>query len=211
MRDGSKGKENSVNRKLVKLAAMVLSTIGLMLGSAHAAHAGEATDVVRDRQGTLFSLLKQHGDNAKIRAVFDELLDYDAFAQASLGDEWSARSDDEKSEFSNLLKQLVRKAYEKNLKKTISFTIDYLGEDAADGGVIVKTRATNGSNAREEPVEIDFKMGRMADGTWKVRDIVTEGAPLVRNYRSQFTKIIKRDGFPALIKKMREKLAKGDV
>jgi phospholipid transport system substrate-binding protein len=48
-------------------------------------------------------------------------------------------------------------------------------------------------------------------GAWKVGDIVTEGVSLVSSYRSQFTKIIKKDGFPALVQKMKDKIAKGDV
>jgi phospholipid transport system substrate-binding protein len=44
-----------------------------------------------------------------------------------------------------------------------------------------------------------------------VQDIVTEGVSLVSSYRSQFTKIVKKDGFPALIQKMKDKLAKGDI
>jgi phospholipid transport system substrate-binding protein len=34
---------------------------------------------------------------------------------------------------------------------------------------------------------------------------------LVSSYRSQFTKIVKKDGFPTLITKMKDKIAKGDV
>ena len=49
------------------------------------------------------------------------------------------------------------------------------------------------------------------NGAWRVTDIVTEGVSLVSSYRSQFTKIVKKDGFPKLITKMKEKIAKGDV
>jgi phospholipid transport system substrate-binding protein len=33
----------------------------------------------------------------------------------------------------------------------------------------------------------------------------------VRNYRNQFTRIIRKDGFPTLIKKMKDKLSRGEV
>ena len=33
-------------------------------------------------------------------------------------------------------------------------------------------------------------------GKWRVQDIVTEGVSLVTSYRNQFTKVIKKDGFP---------------
>ncbi len=72
----------------------------------------------------------------------------------------------------------------------------------------VKTRAS-GSNKKEEPVEVDYKLAEK-DGAWRVQDIKTEGVSLVGSYRNQFVKIIKKDGFPALIKKMKDKVAKGD-
>jgi phospholipid transport system substrate-binding protein len=184
-----------------------------VLVSAGSALAQSATDVVRTKQTALFSLIKQPSSTAnqdKIQRLFDEMLDYSGLAQASLADEWAARTEAERQEFSNILKQLVRKAYEKNLKKTVTFRIDYVGQDAVDSAELVRTRATNQANSRDEPVEIDFKM--VKDGSsWKVADIITEGSSLVRNYRNQFTRIIKRDGFPALIKKMNDKLARGDV
>ena len=49
------------------------------------------------------------------------------------------------------------------------------------------------------------------NGAWRVQDIITEGVSLVSSYRCQFTKIVKKDGFPTLIQKMKDKLAKGDV
>ena len=49
--------------------------------------------------------------------------------------------------------------------------------------------------------------GRIGDD-WKVIDIVTEGSSLVNNYKNQFHRIIQKDGYEALIKRMKDKLAK---
>ncbi len=190
------------------LRSLVLSA-GLFLVSL-TAFAGPATDVVKAKQTTLVDLLKTKGSEKKAAAVFDELLDYDTMARESLGKEWENRSDAEKKEFSDLLKQLVRKSYERNLKKTLNYEIEYVGEASKDARVEVKTKAINKSNTREEPLEIAYAMAEVG-GQWRVQDIVTEGVSLVSSYRSQFTKIIKKDGFPVLIKKMKDKLAKGDV
>ncbi len=199
-----------MTRRKVQLFAAMLSLMALTFSGA--ASAGEATDVVKAKQATLFELLKQ--DNAantkKIGAVFDEMLDYQALAEASLGGEWAARSDAEKAEFSDLLKQLVRKSYERNLRKTLNFNIEYVDEKAKGDVITVKTKAVSKTNAREEPVEIEYKLAKKG-GAWRVQDIVTEGVSLVSSYRSQFTKIVKKDGFPTLITKMKDKLAKGDV
>jgi phospholipid transport system substrate-binding protein len=191
---------------MIHLFATLLSVLALTF--AGSAFAGAATDVVKAKQTALFDLLKSNADQKKIDAMFDEMLDYSTLAEASLGTEWAARSDAEKAQFTDLLKQLVRSSYQRNLKKIVSFDVDYVGEEAADGAVLVKTKS-KAKDARDEPVEINFKVAQK-DGKWKVRDIVTEGVSLVSSYRSQFTKIIKKDGFPALIQKMKDKLAKGD-
>lgn len=174
--------------------------------------AGAATDVVKAKQTTLFELLaKPSAENSKkVAAIFDEMIDYDAFARDSLGAEWANRTDAEKAEFSSLLKQLVQKAYERNLKKTLGWDIEYVSEEPRDDRTVVKTKAKNRANASEEPVAIDYALAEK-DGKWRIRDIVTEDVSMVTSYRNQFVKIIKKDGFPKLIQKMKDKIAKGDV
>lgn len=191
---------------------LTTATLAFFVATTSAAYAGPATDVVKAKQTALFDLLGKTGaDNEKkVAAIFDEMIDYGALAEASLGSEWAARTDAEKKEFSDLLKQIVRKAYEKNLKKTLNYTIDYVSEEQKDGAFIVTTKAKSKTDAREEAIEIKYKMAQK-DSKWRVQDITTEGVSLVSSYRSQFTKIIKKDGFPALITKMKDKIAKGDV
>lgn len=201
-------------KRTVLWLATILSVLAVCLGVPRSAWAGAASDVVKAKQTALFELIKKPAtpDNTKkIQGMFDEMLDYAGLAEASLGSEWAARTDAEKAEFSGILKQLVQKAYEKNLRKTVNFNIEYNGEQPAEGATVVKTRAVSKTNAREEPVEINFKMADKGGGAWKVQDIVTEGASLVSSYKSQFTRVIKKDGFPALIKKMKQKLASGQV
>lgn len=201
-----------MTRRMNHFFAATFSLLALTLGQVSPASAETATDVVKAKQMALFDLLKRGGGESqkKIGEIFDEMLDYGALAESSLGSEWAARSDEEKREFTDLLKQLVRKSYERNLKKTLNFDIEYLGEKESNGVLTVKTRAVSKTNAREEPVEIAYKLSKKGD-VWRVQDIVTEGVSLVGSYRAQFTKIIKKDGFPALIRKMKDKLAKGDV
>jgi phospholipid transport system substrate-binding protein len=40
---------------------------------------------------------------------------------------------------------------------------------------------------------------------------VTEGSSLVNNYKNQFHRIIQKDGYDALVKRMKDKLAKGQA
>jgi phospholipid transport system substrate-binding protein len=187
-----------------RLTHLVVTLLLVTFGAIGTASAGPATDVVKAKQTALFAAIKA-SDDKKVASLFDEMLDYGAFAESSLGTEWANRSAGEKNEFSDLLKKLVRKSYECNLKKILNFDIEYIGESENGAARLVKTKAK--PKAGGESVEIVFKMVE-GKGSWKVHDIETETVSLVSNNRSQFTKIIKKDGFGALIQKMKDKLAK---
>lgn len=185
-------------------------TLGLAIASAQFAYAGPATDEVKAKQATIYAEVAKGGDSAKTTKLLDEILDHDAIAQGSLGSEWANRSDAEKAQFSELLKQLVRRSYERNIKKTVNYNIEYTAETPKGSQFVVSTKAVSKTDKRADPVEIDYTLAEKG-GKWRIQDIKTDGVSLVSSYRSQFTKIVKKDGFPTLIQKMKDKLAKGDV
>jgi len=174
------------------------------------AFAGPATDLVKAKQSAIFQELQASSpDEKKIGAIFDEMLDYDALARASLGDEWGHLTDAQKKEFSDLLKQLVRQAYERNLKKTLDFDIAYTSEQDKDGGQVqVNTTATSKTDKREDPIEINYLLQKNGSA-FKIIDIITEDVSLVSSYRSQFVKAIKDSGYDGLVKKMKDKISNG--
>lgn len=165
---------------------------------------------VKNKQGELSSLLKKGKSAAnekKLESVFDQMLDYETLARESLGKYWDERSEEERKEFQDVLKRLVRNAYRKNLKKTLDYEVSFKGESKAKKGVLVKTVAKSKKNDREEPVAIDYVLHKV-DGKWRVYDIVTEGSSLVNNYRSQFRRVIKQKSFKVLMERMKKKLEK---
>ena len=42
---------------------------------------------------------------------------------------------------------------------------------------------------------------------WMAYDVVVEGVSLVRNYMEQFSEILRKDGYPALVKQIEGKIA----
>lgn len=172
--------------------------------------AGEdsAESFMKARQTELSSIVRSGASSnpKRLEAAFDTVLDYDALAQGALRDHWATRSEAERKEFQDVLKRLVQRAYRKNLDRTVTYEVSFEGTEKEPGdAVLVRTVAHSKTNQREEPVSIDYVL-RKVDGTWRVQDIVTEGSSLVGNYRQQFNRIIKKDGFPELIKKMKNKL-----
>ena len=60
---------------------------------------------------------------------------------------------------------------------------------------------------KTENINIDYKLLKQGD-QWKVYDFIIEGVSMVRNYRSQFSKIIHRESFAKLMEQMSEKVQK---
>ena len=77
----------------------------------------------------------------------------------------------------DLLKQLVRKAYERNLRKTLDFDIEYVAEKTKGDTMIVTTKAVSKTDKRAEPIEIEYKLAKK-DGVWRVQDIITDIGPI---------------------------------
>jgi len=54
-------------------------------------------------------------------------------------------------------------------------------------------------------IDVDYKMLK-ENGQWLVYDFVIEGVSLIRNYRSQFSKIISTESYATLVSKLSKKV-----
>jgi len=195
----------------VRRKVPVLATLALALSLSLPAFGAEAENFVKGKHSELTELVtkaKSADDQKKLDAAFDAVFDYDGLAKATLKDSWEQRTPAERAEFTQLLKDLVRNAYRRNIKNTLGYEVDYKGEQDGEAGKVVRTVAHNKKNTREEPVSIDYVVHQV-DGKWLIADIVTEGSSLARNYRSQFRKVIDKKGFDELLKRMKAKRDKG--
>jgi phospholipid transport system substrate-binding protein len=195
----------------IRRTSKVIAAFAFALSLSLPAFAAEAENFVKGKQTELSDLVSKSRsaeDEKKLDAAFDAVFDYDTLAKATLKDSWDKRSPAERAEFTAVLKDLVRNAYRRNIKKTLGYAIDYKGEEDGDAGKVVRTVAHNKKNNREEPVSIDYVVHQV-DGKWLINDIVTEGASLAHTYRNQFRKIIEKKGFDELLKRMKAKRDKG--
>jgi phospholipid transport system substrate-binding protein len=195
----------------IRRTSKVIAAFAFALSLSLPAFGAEAENFVKGKQTELSDLVsksKSAEDEKKLDAAFDSVFDYENLAKATLKDSWEQRTPGERAEFTALLKDLVRNAYRRNIKKTLGYEIDYKGEEDGDAGKVVRTVAHNKKNAREEPVSIDYVVHQV-DGKWLINDIVTEGASLAHTYRNQFRKIIDKKGFDELLRRMKAKRDKG--
>ena len=145
----------------------------------------------------------------ELTELLGEFLDYQRLARLSLADEWNKHSKKELDKFVSLLRQLVERQYQRNMESTLEYKVSWVGTEPLDAGVKVKSSARSTKKRRQPPITIDYSMSRDGD-EWKVYDIFTDDVSLVRNYKRQFRRVIKDEGWNGLIGRMEKKLAAED-
>ena len=195
----------------IRVFASFVAALALASIATSAQAGGSAEEFIQTRQAQVTSLLRQAqtGQRDKqVATVLDGMIAYEELAKRSLAGHWGDLSDAQHKEFTDILRRLVQRSYEKNLKNILEYRVEYLGEEPGSEGVVVHTKASSEQKPQEEPITIDYKLLQAGDA-FKVVDIVTEGSSMVNNYKNQFHRIIQKDGYETLVKRMKDKLAKG--
>jgi phospholipid transport system substrate-binding protein len=176
-----------------------------------------ASAYLRGRHEEVNRLLRQPAANdaarqrrsERLNGMLNDMLAYDELSRRALRDHWEGRTPEQREQFVALLRQLVQRNYENNLERTLDFEITYDRESTRDDLTIVHTTARSRTQRRAPPVAIDYAMIRSGN-TWRVVDVTTDGVSMVDNYRSQFNRIIGRDGWDELIARMQRRLESGE-
>jgi phospholipid transport system substrate-binding protein len=135
-----------------------------------------------------------------VRQILLTRFDFAAMAEKSLGDRWKDLNGKE-GEFVSAFTNFIEQSYMGTLGSYRGEKIVY-DRDRADRELAeVDTRVVGGRGA---PIEIDYKL-HLIGGQWKVYDVVIEDVSVVRNYRSQFMRILQTASLEELIQKLRTK------
>ena len=184
---------------------------------AHAAPApqGEAQVAIRngnDRFRTLLSKKVPKGSEeerklaSQLTSDMRTLFDIKDLTRRSLVDHWETLTPAQRDELVGTMQGLIERSYLKQLRSNLKYKVDYVGEEAKQDDVIVRTAIHAESNGRPTTVKVDYLMHREG-GAWRVFDVITDDVGMVRNYRSQFNRIIAREGVKGLLAKLNTKLS----
>ncbi len=147
-------------------------------------------------------------DPGKLYLLVDDLVlphfDFDRTSKWVLGKYWLRATDEQKQRFVIEFKHLLVRTYAKSLNEFVDKKFNYLPFRGKDGA----TNATVRMEVDEPggfPIPINYKL-HLKEGVWKLYDVEVDGISLVANYRTSFSKEIRKKGLDRLI----EKLAKGN-
>jgi len=142
------------------------------------------------------------GVRSKVVAVLESFTDFREFSRMTLKKHWNELSEKQRALFTDKYRQLLHKSYVRHFKANQELTLGFRGEPR-----IVKTKAMVMTTVKSGKTEsdVDYKL-HLIDGHYRAYDIVIDEVSLMRNYRKQFGKIMKRDGFDTLIEKIQKKI-----
>ena len=211
------------------LAAMVLSAAffapvvqgaafpaPVVQGATLSASAGGPTDRMKDTTDKIIAIVsdpafkgpeKAEEKKKSIRAVVDEVIDWEEMSRRSLGIHWQKRTDEEKREFVRLFSLLIEKTYRDKAEDYAGEKVNYVGEKIDGDYAEVESRILTSKNTE---IPVNYKMTKK-QGKWWVYDIVIEGVSFVNNYRTQFNSILSSSSYPGLVKQLKAKTEKAEA
>ncbi len=203
---------------LVMTAIPAAAAPGDGSGSSAPAKLGPGSAAVKKANETLANLLKQakppQGSPAekalaaKLTTGIRDFLDIDELGKAAMANQWSKLTKAQQEQFLKVLRDLIEANYINALRANLQYTVTYAGETTNKAGqTVVNTKITAQRKGRPYTIGIDYVLVKNGSDL-RAFDIITDGVGLVDTYRQTFDKIITDKGFPALIQKMNDKLAK---
>jgi ABC-type transporter MlaC component len=146
---------------------------------------------------------------ADVRKLVGGFLDYRELARRALGKHWDTLKPAQRQDFVTTLRDLVERSYLKQVRGDPNYNIKYLKEEKTDGEASVEAVLTTMTRGKKVSVALVYKV-IYKDGRWLVYDVITDEQSMLENYRAEFNKIINKDGFDALLKRMKKKLEDKD-
>ena len=177
--------------------------------------AGPALDSVKTNVSAVLEVLKdpklkgpsgKKAKEQKIEVIADKMFDYVELSKRTLGLNWNKFTVDQRKEFVELFKSMLRDTYIDRITAYTNEKINFTKESPlTENTVEVQTVVVSAS----AQTPINYRLMKK-NNEWKIYDVVIEGVSLVSNYRTQFRDILGNNPPQTLIDTLRKKKAAGD-
>ena len=173
-------------------------------------HAGDPADLIKQTVNDVIEILKNEKlkkpekmteRRVELRRVVSEAFDFEEMSKRALALHWKKRTLEERQKFIPLFSDLLERSYVKKIESYTDEQILYTDENIDGDYAVVKTKIITKKNFE---IPIDYRLFKKND-QWGVYDVVIEGVSLVNNYRTQFNRIIRKDSYEDLVKRMEHK------
>jgi phospholipid transport system substrate-binding protein len=190
--------------------------IGLSIACLFAAEAALASPQVGPRDAVesavvRFMTIVQNGRpdaaigadrSGEIRQIVREMFDFDEISRRALARHWQTLQREEQTEFVTLFRDLLERAYLRQVEAAGGEKITFLSESMEDGGSATVRSKVVTRQGGEMP--LDYRM-HVRDGSWRIYDVVVQGISFIASYRTQFDRVIRAESYGSLRERLQKK------
>jgi phospholipid transport system substrate-binding protein len=187
-----------------------LIVVGLVISAATLSLAAESpTDVVRTTINEVIRILNDDSMKAPaklqprrrmLEQVIAQRFDYAEMSKRALAANWTPLTNEQRDEFVDLFKAFLSDRYASKIEGYSGEQVEYLSERLDGQYAEVRTKLVSS----KVEIPMDYRLINKA-GRWYAYDIVVDGVSLVKNYRSQFTSIIRSYSYDELVHRLRNR------
>ena len=138
--------------------------------------------------------------SGEIRQIVREMFDFDEISRRALARHWQTLQREEQTEFVTLFRDLLERAYLRQVEAAGGEKITFLSESMEDGGsATVRSKVVTRQGGE---IPLDYRM-HVRDGSWRIYDVVVQGISFIASYRTQFDRVIRAESYGALRERLR--------
>jgi len=191
---------------MTKRFTPILLALLIVAGPAFSVVTAGPMDQVKITVDSILELLKDESvektaKRKKIRALIEPHFHFRAMSQGALASNWKKATPEEKDRFTTLFSNLLENTYISRIEAYTDEQVNYLKETIKGKRAVVDTQIVTAN--KEIPIQYRLTL---ANDEWLVYDIVIEGISLIRNFRSTYGEIVRKEGMPGLLAKLEAKL-----
>ena len=144
----------------------------------------------------------------ELRRIIRPKFDFSEMSVRSLGPMWKEISEEQRTEFISVFSELLARTYLSRIGTIERGMVSIDGEKIypsaglGEARALVRTVVTQKGDKFPILYKVVFR-----DQHWRVYDIIIENVGLIANYRNEFSGIVRREGFPRLMERLRSKVS----
>ncbi len=140
----------------------------------------------------------------KIMAYVSQRFDFEEISRQTLAGNWRELTPEQRKNFERLFSELLKNTYIGRVEAYSDEVIQF-EKEVFDGDQRTKVMVYTKVVKNNQEIPINYKL-MAKNNDWFVYDVMIEGVSLVRNYRTEFARILNQEQYPGLIKRLQEKI-----
>jgi phospholipid transport system substrate-binding protein len=143
----------------------------------------------------------------EMRKIISGFLDFEELGRRSLSRHWDDLVAKQRNEFVSVLRDLIERNYMKQVHGQPNYDLHFDKETVTGSEADVLAHLDTSNNGKNVQITMEYKL--LYKGShWLVYDVITDEQSMLENYRAEFGKIINKESFDALLKRMKKRLEK---